>query len=181
MRPPMRALAASALCLLAVQTGCSETLTWQAVDRMVESQFPGVSAITTDSLAQRLADSTAQPPLLLDARTPAEYAVSHLPEARRVDPDAETIPALDTVARATPVVVYCSVGYRSARVASRLQSQGFTNVANLQGSIFRWANEGRTVVRENTPVRAVHPYDATWGTLLQDSLHARSPTDTDVR
>ncbi len=174
--PVMRSLTASALCLLALQAGCSQEHTWHAVDRMIASQFPDVSSIATDSLAQRLADSTAQRPLLLDARTPDEYAVSHLPSAKRIDPNTPAMSALDSVARNTPIVVYCSVGYRSARIASRLQSHGFTNVHNLEGSIFRWANEGRTVVRDGSPVHAVHPYDPTWGTLLHDSLHARSPS-----
>ena len=175
----MRKLAASALCLLAVQLGCSQDFTWTAVDRMIAANFPDVPTITTDSLAERLADRTAARPVLLDARTREEYAVSHLPNARRIDPEATTFPELDTLAQNTPIVVYCSVGYRSARIAARLQKQGFTTVANLQGSIFRWANEGRRVVRDGSPVRAVHPYDASWGTLLDDELHARDPTTGD--
>jgi rhodanese-related sulfurtransferase len=157
-----------------LQLGCSDDLTWRAVDRMIEAKFPDVPTITTDSLAQRLRDTTATRPVLLDARSPDEYAVSHLPGAHRVAPDANTSAGLDTLSRETPVVVYCSVGYRSARVTSRLQKQGFTNVSNLKGSIFRWANEGHPVVRDGTPVRSVHPYDDTWGKLLHDDLHASS-------
>lgn len=157
--------------------GCSQDLTWRAVDRMIAANFPDVSTITTDSLAERLSDSTAASPVLLDARSSKEYAVSHLSGAHRIDPDTNTVPHLDTLSRARHIVVYCSVGYRSARIASRLQDRGFTNVANLQGSIFRWANEGRPVVRDGSPVRAVHPYDATWGTLLDETLHANSPRD----
>lgn len=171
----MRSLAASALCLLVVQTGCSQDLSWTAVDHMIETEFPSTSFITTDSLAARLADATAPRPILLDARSPEEYAVSHLPGAHRIDPTAQSFPALDTLSRDRPIVVYCSVGYRSARVASRLQKQGFRDVTNLKGSIFRWANEGRPVVRDGTPIQAVHPYDSTWGTLLADSLHAYAP------
>ena len=171
----MRSLLTSALCLLVLHTGCSQDLQWSAVHSMIAADFPDVPTLTTDSLAARLADSTAPRPLLLDARAPEEYAVSHLPRARRVDPSADPIAGLDTLARDRPIVVYCSVGYRSARVAAHLQDQGFTNVHNLKGSIFRWANEGRTVVRDGTPVQAVHPYDATWGTLLNTHLHCRTP------
>jgi rhodanese-related sulfurtransferase len=173
----MRTLLTSALCLLALQTGCSQDLQWSAVNRMIAADFPDVSTLTTDSLAARLADSTRPRPLLLDARSPEEYDVSHLPGARRVDPTADSLPHLDTLSRERPIVVYCSVGYRSARVAARLQEQGFTDVRNLEGSIFRWANEGRPVVRNGPPVDAVHPYNATWGTLLNDSLHCRHPSD----
>lgn len=176
----MRHLTASLVCLLAVQCGCSQDLTWQAVDQMIATNFPDVSTITTDSLATRLSESSAARPLLLDARSSEEYAVSHLPGARRVDPEADAFPQLDTLSRDRPIIVYCAVGYRSARVASKLQKQGFTNVANLKGSIFRWANEGRPVLRHGRPVGAVHPYDATWGRLLNDELHATAPSDDSV-
>jgi rhodanese-related sulfurtransferase len=172
----MRSVAASVLCLLAVQTGCSDDLTWRAVEHMIASDFPDVATVSTDSLAERLSDDSAPRPVLLDARSPEEYAVSHLPGAHRVDPAADAHPSLDTLAADTPLVVYCSVGYRSAGVAQALRDQGFTNVANLKGSIFRWANEGRPVYRDDDRrVAAVHPYDATWGRLLADSLHADPP------
>ncbi|WP_263835476.1 rhodanese-like domain-containing protein [Salinibacter sp.] len=168
----MRRLFASLLCAVALQAGCSEALTWRAVDHMIAAEYPDVTALTTDSLAARLADDTSPTPVLLDARSPDEYAVSHLPGARRVRPSADAYPALDTLASDTPILVYCSVGYRSAGVVQALQTQGFSEVYNLKGSIFRWANEGRPVVRNGEPVSAVHPYDASWGQLLTDSLRA---------
>ena len=172
----MRKLFASALCVLALQTGCSQDLTWRAVDRMITAEYPDVPFITTDSLADRLADASTARPVLLDARSAEEYAVSHLRGARRVSPSAEAYPNLDTLAVDTPIVVYCSVGYRSAGVAQTLRSRGFTQVSNLQGSIFRWANGGRPVYRDGQPVAAVHPYNATWGRLLNDSLRAYQPS-----
>ena len=175
----MRKFFASVLCLLAVQTGCSQDLTWRAVQHMITTEYPSVPFISTDSLAERLSSDTGPVPILLDARSPEEYAVSRLPGARRVDPGAASYPALDTLATDRPIVVYCSVGYRSAGVAQTLQDQGFTSVFNLKGSIFRWANEGRPVYREGQAVAAVHPYDASWGTLLTDSLHAYQPRPND--
>ena len=171
----MRNVAATVLCLLAVQAGCTDDLSWRAVEHMIAADYPNVPSISTDSLAERLSDEASPRPILLDARSPEEYAVSHLPDARRVDPKAGAHPALDTLAADTPLVVYCSVGYRSAGVVQSLQDQGFTNVVNLTGSLFRWANEGRPVDRDGQRVAAVHPYDATWGTLLADSLHAYRP------
>lgn len=171
----MRRILASLLCLATLQGGCSEELTWRAVDHMIAANYPDVPSVSTDSLAERLADNTRPQPALLDARSTEEYAVSHLQGARRVDPSADTFPALDTLPSDTPIVVYCSVGYRSAGVVQTLQRQGFRQVANLNGSIFRWANEGRPVYRDGKPVSAVHPYDASWGQLLADSLRAEAP------
>ncbi|MEZ4784092.1 MAG: rhodanese-like domain-containing protein [Candidatus Kapaibacterium sp.] len=149
---------------------CSQEQSWQMVETMIENDFPEVQQITTDSLARWLADSTLPQPLILDARQPGEYAVSHLWDAHQIDPDATTFPDLDTLDRDQPIVAYCSVGYRSSQLAERLEKAGFTNVVNLQGSIFRWANEGKPVYREDQQVEEVHPYDRLWGTLLDAKL-----------
>lgn len=165
------ALAAGTLAVVAVLGGCTRDTAWSGVLGAIEAQYPDVASITTDSLAVWLeADSTARP-ILLDTRSPDEFAVSHLKGAVRVDPDAETFPALDTLDRQTPIVAYCSVGYRSSEVASRLEAAGFTNVHNLRGSIFLWANEGRPVFRGERKVEEVHPYNAAWGRLLREDLH----------
>lgn len=156
-----------------------DALSWRAVDALVRHDFPEVASLSTDSLAAWLDDAARERPLLLDARTPEEYAVSHLPGAVRVDPDAsaEALAAEVGALRAgsapdRSIVVYCSVGYRSARVAERLGEAGVDNVQNLDGSIFRWAAEGRPVVRDGEPVREVHPYNAAWGRLLPGRLRA---------
>ena len=151
----------------------SGSAAWQAVDRELAARYDDVPTTTPAALAARLDAGDA--PLLLDARTAEEYAVSHLPGARRVDPDAtaaELADALADVDRQRPVVVYCAVGVRSAKVARRLGEAGFGEVANLEGSIFRWANEGRPVVRDGREVTEVHPYDAVWGRLLAPERRA---------
>lgn len=174
----MRAWITAALCLVLVHVGCSQETKWAAVERLIDTNYGDVPRITTDSLAERLNGDEARRPILLDARSPEEYAVSHLPGARRVDPNAEAFPSLDSLDRDAPVVVYCSVGYRSARVTHRLREAGFQNASNLRGSIFEWANEGRPVVRHGREVREVHPYNDTWGDLLDPDLRAYEPRET---
>ena len=49
-------------------------------------------------------------------------------------------------------MTYCAVGYRSAEMATQLRAAGFTNVRNLEGSIFQWANEHRPLVHGEQPV-----------------------------
>lgn len=159
---------------LGVQVGCSQDAAWSGVLSTIETRYPDVPRITTDSLASWLAADSVPPPLLLDARSPEEYAVSHLKDAIRIDPEAEDFAMLDSLDRDAPIVAYCSVGYRSSELASRLQSAGFTNVMNLEGSIFRWANQGRPVYRSEQPVHKVHPYNAAWGRLLKKDLHSEN-------
>lgn len=106
-------------------------------------------------------------PILLDVRQATEYAVSHLPGARHLPTVAAiqaVYPALDS-----PLILYCSVGYRSARLAQQLQVVGYSRVLNLEGSIFEWHNRGYPIVANNTPTQRVHPYNQTWGLLMESS------------
>jgi rhodanese-related sulfurtransferase len=110
--------------------------------------------------------------VLLDVRTSDEWNVSHLSGARRVEPNASAESATTGLAKETPIVTYCAVGYRSGEMAERLRAAGFTNVRNLEGSIFQWANEHRPLVRRDQPVTQVHPYSNFWGRLLNDDVRA---------
>ncbi|MDT7855918.1 rhodanese-like domain-containing protein [Rubrivirga sp. S365] len=154
-----------------------DSAAWRAVGASLAARYPDVRTVSTDALAAELDARPA--PLLLDAREPAEYAVSHLPGARRVDPDASAdalAAALGGVDRDRPAVVYCSVGARSAAVAARLADAGFADVRNLEGSIFRWAGEGRPLVGPGgAATDLVHPYDAVWGRLLDAARRAPLP------
>lgn len=163
------------LSIFGITSGCGQDLGWSAVDRMIARSHPDARHLSTDSLAALLADSTRARPILLDTRPPAEYRVSHLQGARRIDPDATAFPMLEGVPKDTLIVAYCSVGYRSSGIVERLQAAGFTNAYNLDGSIFRWANEGRPVYRNGQRAEHVHPFDAVWGRLLDDDLHATTP------
>lgn len=104
--------------------------------------------------------------VFLDAREPAEYAVSHIKNAVLVGYDQfdlTKLPALDPQSR---IVVYCSVGYRSEKIAEKLKEAGFSNVSNLYGGIFEWVNQSRPVYNDQGPTTAVHAYDRSWGIWL---------------
>ena len=102
---------------------------WTALQKNVRRQFPDVTWIQPPALEDWLNDPRRAAPVLLDVRTPAEFAVSHLPGARRVDPGGPVSPGLDGRPRDTPIVTYCAVGYRSANYAGRLQRAGYRSVA----------------------------------------------------
>ncbi|MCW5559205.1 MAG: rhodanese-like domain-containing protein [Verrucomicrobiae bacterium] len=139
---------------------------------LVRARFPEVRHLTPEELAAWLADARRVPPLLLDVRTRAEFDVSHLPGARHVTPKIPVNRLLPTLPPDTPVVVYCSVGYRSAACATRLLKAGYPHVINLEGSLFQWANEGRPLESDGQPVRKVHPYSESFGKLLAPELRA---------
>jgi rhodanese-related sulfurtransferase len=148
---------------------------WFFLKRSLHSKFSDIDWITTQQLAKWLAEKNRPKPVLLDVRTPAEWNVSHLAGARRVDPKADAKTAADGVAKDAPIVTYCSVGYRSAEMAERLRAAGYIHVQNLDGSIFQWANEHRPLVHDGGRVTRVHPYSARWGRLLEPEIRAPLP------
>ena len=149
-------------------------LGWQMLTAGIRHQFPDVPRIQTNGLAGWLADRQRPEPVLLDVREPTEFAVSHLADARQVEPGAD--PGTLRLPKDQPIVTYCSVGYRSADFAQRLRRAGYTNVHNLEGSIFQWANEGRPLVQDGHGAARVHPYNKIWGLLLDPARRAEVPT-----
>ena len=152
------------------------------VEAEVRERFPEVRQLGAAELERMLAAPEPHAvPLLLDVREPREYAVSHLPGAMRAATVEEALAVLEEADPRRPVVVYCSVGYRSSRLARALAEAGRPGAANLEGSIFAWANSGRPVVRGGREVREVHPYDRKWGQLLRRELHATGSRVTEPR
>lgn len=159
----------------AVVVFAGRPIAFYAVDRMTTRKFPDLQWITGQSLASWRADSSRQQPILLDARTETEYSVSHLADAARIDPYRPLLRPLKGQPQDAPIVVYASVGYRSARVAEWLKRQGYTNVQNLEGGIFRWANDGRPVFRQGGATSEVHPYQPRWGLMLESGHRIVAP------
>jgi rhodanese-related sulfurtransferase len=152
-------------------------LAFELLQRGTSYKFRDVKWIATKDLAGWREDPARPQPVLLDARTAAEYEVSHLQGARRIDPYRPSLAGLTRFPRDTPIVVYSSAGYRGARLASWLGVQGYPNVQNLGSSLFQWANEGRPIFKEDRPAESVHPYDGRWGWgwLLESRYRAQVP------
>jgi rhodanese-related sulfurtransferase len=104
-----------------------------------------VSEIQPWDLARRLTEDA--PPLVLDVREPAEFALARIPASINVprgvleqacewDHD-ETVPAL---ARhdVGPIVVVCRSGKRSILAADVMQSMGFPDVVSLRTGVRGW-------------------------------------------
>ncbi len=147
------------------------------LERMYRKEFPDVATVEPENLALEL--QGAEPPVLLDIRMPEEYAVSHLNDARLVNPSTFSSADLFGLRKDTAIVVYCSVGYRSGMIAERLVSMGFRNVRNLYGGIFLWVNQGRPVFSAGRPVNRVHTYSWRWGNFVTrgKKVYARVRTE----
>ncbi|WGH74436.1 rhodanese-like domain-containing protein [Tenacibaculum tangerinum] len=108
--------------------------------------------------------------VLLDAREPKEFEISHLKNAVCVGYDffnlENTLQKLPKD-KNTKIVVYCSLGIRSEDIAEQLQKAGYTNIFNLYGGIFEWKNQGKTVVNlENKSTEKIHTFNKEWSKWL---------------
>ena len=70
--------------------------------------------------------------LLLDVRSPEEYAQGHIPGSVNL-PLAVIHTARELAGYETPLFVYCLSGGRSRAAASALASMGFTGVVDMGG------------------------------------------------
>ena len=145
----------------------------QNIHADIKQRYPSVSHISAATLAQRIKAEGPGNFLILDAREKDEFAVSHLPGAIRVNPGIWHGPFMRNfapLAKGKSVVIYCSVGVRSSKLAAYVQKAlkkaGAKEVFNLEGGIFNWHNEKRPLVRASQPTDYVHPYNRHWGQLV---------------
>jgi rhodanese-related sulfurtransferase len=106
--------------------------------------------------------------VILDAREKNEYEVSHIPNATHCGYNQFDIQKWQHLVKNQPIVVYCSIGYRSEKIAEKLKKAGFTQVYNLYGSIFEWVNQGNSVVdAQEKPTKKVHTFNKSWSQWVQ--------------
>ncbi|MHC4268515.1 MAG: rhodanese-like domain-containing protein [Planctomycetota bacterium] len=167
-------IAMSVIAEIVTMSGCShdqEALTWPDVIRDIRNEFPDVKQLQTDELHSWLSNPKSKSIFLIDARAKEEFQISHISGAKNIPYNKKPFKNFTDIKPERPIVVYCSVGYRSSILARRLQERGFKEVYNLEGSIFKWANEERSLLQGQTLVHKVHPYNTSWGRLLEKKYH----------
>ncbi len=160
---------------MGIASGCShnqEALTWSEVIRDIRNEYPDVKQLQTNELHSWLSGHKSESILLIDARAKEEFQISHISGAKNIPYNIKRLKHLTDIKPDSPIVVYCSVGYRSSILARKLHELGFKKVYNLEGSIFKWANEEKPLVHEKTTVYKVHPYNTNWGKLLEKKYHS---------
>ena len=140
-------LAGTAAALVAAATllaGCSSgSVSVTAGPTAAAAPAAGASLAPAEfAAAAKLPDT-----VLLDVRTPAEFASGHLPGAVNVDIESadfgQQIMALD---QAKSYAVYCRSGNRSKAAVTAMQQAGFTKLFDLSGGITAWQSAGGEVV-----------------------------------
>lgn len=148
------------------------------IEARVERDFPRVASMLPQHAYQLIRER--RDVLVLDVREADEFAVSHIPGAVRVDPG---LSAAQFQARFGPalagrtVIVYCSVGVRSSRLAERVENvtrtAGATGLYNLKGGIFAWHNFGLALSEGQDRTEFVHPYSRAWSRYLDFPNYSR--------
>ena len=116
--------------------------------------------------------------IIFDAREFEEYQVSRITNSIFVgyntfDINQATLPLID---KHQAIVVYCSLGIRSEKIAQHLQNAGYTNVYNLYGGIFEWKNADFPIVdSDGCPTENVHAYSEAWSKWLLKGTKVYGP------
>lgn len=86
--------------------------------------------------------------VLLDVRTPEEYAAGHIEGATNIDfQDEDFAGKIAKLPRDRDYILYCRSGRRSASAQDKMEELGFTRVANIEGGITAWRDHGLPTVR----------------------------------
>lgn len=115
--------------LLALLLGCSSEPNTGEKNKLSAREFADQLQASEDAV-------------IIDVRTPEEYAGGHIEQARNMDwnnPDFGSQAA--TLDHSKPVFIYCLSGGRSAAAAAELRKKGFKTVHELTGGMLSWRAE----------------------------------------
>jgi rhodanese-related sulfurtransferase len=109
--------------------------------KLVTDAKTRVQECTVDDVRERLAKG--EPFTLVDVREESEFAAGHIPGAVHlgkgvIERDIEK----EIPDPATPLVLYCGGGFRSALAADAIQKMGYTNVISMDGGWRTWTEKG---------------------------------------
>lgn len=84
--------------------------------------------------------------VILDVRTPKEYAAGHIKGSVLIDFSAKDFEAkIKELDKSKTYLVHCAVGGRSAQACTKMDAFEFPKVVNLLGGIKAWEKAGKPV------------------------------------
>ena len=105
---------------------------------------------STTWVATQSCRTIASPPsdlVILDVRTPEEFADGHVEGATMLDfYRADFADELAKLDRDVPYVLYCRSGNRSGQTLELMRELGFSSVQDVDGGIVSWVEVGLPVV-----------------------------------
>ena len=86
--------------------------------------------------------------VIIDVRTPGEYADGYIKDAVNIDYYSKTfIDDIDKLDKNRTYLIYCRSGGRSGGALDTMEELGFREVYNMLGGITQWESEGFSTVR----------------------------------
>lgn len=107
----------------------------------------GFKSVTVKEFSEKLAENPDA--VLIDVRTPGEYADGHLQNAVNIDwkgNDFDT--QVSNLDKSKPVYLYCLSGGRSTAAANFLKEEGFSEVIEMDGGMMKWRSEKMPETKE---------------------------------
>jgi len=138
------AVAAMAVAALAGTSACSSSA---PASSPAPSASPTGAASGRHMSAPDFSNAVDKPStIVLDVRTPAEYATGHLSGAENIDMQgADFATRIATLDKKATYAVYCHSGRRSGEALEQMAADGFTQVFDLAGGITAWQANGGTL------------------------------------
>ncbi len=103
-----------------------------------------VSTMNVNDFAKKISDTSI---VLLDVRTPAEFAAGHIAGATNIDFESGTFEAdIQRLDKSKSYAVYCRSGNRSGQATALMAKDGFKTIFNLDGGLINWQIAGNAVV-----------------------------------
>ena len=101
-----------------------------------------IAKVTQSALLERIQKKDTSV-IILDVRSPEEFAAGHVPGAINI-PYTHLPARISSIPSPTDkdVVVYCEIGVRAEKAAASLRSNGFTRLMYLDGDMKQW-REGK--------------------------------------
>ncbi len=93
--------------------------------------------------------------MVIDVRTPEEFAKGHLPNAKNFDWKGNNFDQqIAMLSKEKPAFVYCLSGVRSTSAANKMRSEGFKEVYQLDGGILKWRGANLPEINDNASLSA---------------------------
>jgi rhodanese-related sulfurtransferase len=108
----------------------------------------GSSANVTNLDVDGFASNIKNPGVVvLDVRTPGEFATGHIENAINIDVEGMTFDSeIAKLDKNVEYAVYCRSGRRSAVATEKMAEAGFTKLTNLKDGVISWQGAGYPLV-----------------------------------
>jgi len=126
----------------------------EAMYQNYKKDFPGVPDIEPAEAMRLMHEGKA---LFIDVRGEKEQQVSMLPGAITENQFLKDPGRY----RDRTLIAYCTISYRSGKLAERLKARGIT-LFNLKGGLLAWVHAGGKVYDQNGETRRIHVYGRKW-------------------